>query len=70
MVYVKIKKLGKRYGVILPKGLVKEKGFVEDEIVDVEIKKKNESLRGLFGTLKRIKQTQEIKDELRAGWDE
>ena len=50
--------------------LVKEKGFVENEVVDVEIKKKNESLRRLFGTLKRTKPTQEIKDELRAGWDE
>jgi antitoxin component of MazEF toxin-antitoxin module len=70
MVYVRIKKLGNSYGVILPNGLVNEKGFVEDEVVDVEIKKKNESLRRLFGTLKRKKQTQEIKDELRAGWDE
>ncbi len=70
MVHVKVKKLGNRYGIILPMDLVKEKGFAENEVVDVEIKKKNESLRRLFGTLKRTKATQEIKEELRAGWDE
>ena len=70
MVHVKVKKLGNRYGIILPMDLVKEKGFAENEVVDVEIKKKNESLRRLFGTLKRTKTTQEIKEELRAGWNE
>ena len=70
MVYVKIKKLGNGYGIILPRDFVKEKGFAENEVVNVEIKKKNESLRRLFGTLKRTKPIQEIKDELRAGWDE
>ena len=70
MVHVKVKKLGNRYGIILPMDLVKEKGFAENEVVDVEIKKKNESLRRLFGTLKWTKATQEIKEELRAGWNE
>jgi antitoxin component of MazEF toxin-antitoxin module len=70
MVYVKIKKLGNGYGIILPTDLVKEKAFAENEVVNVEIKKKNESLRRLFGTLKRTKPIQKIKDELRAGWDE
>ena len=50
--------------------LVKEKGFAENEGVNVAIKKKNGSLRRLFGTLKRTKPIQEINDELRAGWDE
>jgi hypothetical protein len=49
---------------------VREKGFIENEVVDVMIKKKNESLRRLFGTLKQSRSIQEIKDELRAGWDE
>jgi antitoxin component of MazEF toxin-antitoxin module len=70
MVYAKIKKLGNSYGIILPKNLVREKGFIENEVVDVMIKKKNESLRRLFGTLKQSRSIQEIKDELRAGWDE
>ena len=70
MVYGKIKKLGNSYGIIIPMDLVKEKNFVENEVVNVEIRKKNESLRRLFGTLKKTKPTQEIKDELRAGWDE
>ena len=70
MVYAKIKKLGNSYGIILPRNLVREKGFIENEVVDVMIKKKNESLRRLFGTLKQKRSTQEIKDELRAGWDE
>ena len=50
--------------------LVKEKGFAENEVVDKVIQKKNKSVRWLFGTLKRTKATQEIKEELRAGWDE
>lgn len=70
MVYAKIKKLGNSYGIILPRNLVREKGFIENEVVDVMIKKKNESLRRLFGALKQKRSTQEIKDELRAGWDE
>ena len=70
MVYLKIKKLGNSYGIILPMDIVKEKNFVENEVVDVEIRKKNESLMRLFGTLEKTKPTQEIKDELRVGWGE
>ena len=70
MVYLKIKKLGNSYGIILPMDIVKEKKFVENEVVDVEIRKKNESLMRLFGTLEKTKPTQEIKDELRVGWGE
>ena len=70
MVYLKIKKLGNSYGIILPMDIVKEKKFVENEVVDVEIRKKNESLMRLFGTLEKTKPTQEIQDELRVGWGE
>lgn len=70
MVYVKINNLGNSYGIILPMDIVKEKNFVENEVVGAEIRKKNESLGRLFGTLEKTKPTQDIKDELRAGWDE
>lgn len=69
MPYTTIKKLGNSYGIILPREYVRKKNLVENEVVEVEIHKKNENLKSLFGTLKFDKSTQEIKDELKKGWE-
>ncbi len=70
MVYAKIKKWGNSLGIILPNEIIKSKAIVENEIIEIEIKKKNEPLKKLFGTLIRKISTQKIKDEIREGWEE
>ena len=70
MVYVKIKKWGNSLGIILPNDIIKNKSIVESEIIEIEIKKKNEPLKKLFRTLSRKIPTQKIKDEIREGWEE
>lgn len=70
MVYVKIKKWGNSLGITLPVEIIRNKRIVENEIVEIEIKKKNEPLKKLFGTLSRKMPTQKLKDEIRAGWEE
>lgn len=70
MVYVKIKKWGNSLGITLPVDIVRNTGVVENEIIEIEIRKKNEPLKKLFGTLSRKIPAQQLKDEIRAGWDE
>ena len=70
MVYAKIKKWGNSLGIILPNEIIKSKGIVENEIIEIEIKKKNEPLKKLFGSLIRKISTQIIKDEIKEGWEE
>ena len=70
MVYVKIKKWGNSLGITLPVDIVRDTGVVENEIIEIEIRKKNEPLKKLFGTLSRKIPAQQLKDEIRAGWDE
>ncbi len=70
MVYVKIKKWGNSLGITLPVDIVRNTGVAENEIIEIEIRKKNEPLKKLFGTLSRKIPAQQLKDEIRAGWDE
>ncbi len=70
MVYVRIKKWGNSLGITLPVDIIRNKGIVENEILEIEIKKKNEPLKRLFGTLSRKMPAQKLKDEIRAGWEE
>ncbi len=70
MVYVKIKKWGNSLGITLPVNIIRNKKIAENEIIEIEIKKKTEPLKKLFGTLSRKISTQNIKDEIREGWEE
>jgi len=70
MVYVKIKKWGNSLGITLPVSIIRNKKIAENEIIEIEIKKKNEPLKRLFGTLSRKISTQKLKDEIREGWEE
>lgn len=69
MVNAVVKKWGNSYGVILPIKIVRENDLSEDEIIEIQIKKKIRNIKALYGTLKLDKSTQKIKDELREGWD-
>ena len=68
MVYATIRKWGNSYGVLLPAEFVRSRNLSENELVEVEIKKRNLTLKDLFGTVKSRKSLQKIKDELREGW--
>ena len=64
----KPRKWGNSLGVTIPKEIVeKEHITLKDELI-IDIKKKSniKDLRGLF---KFKKSAQEIKDEMRAGWE-
>lgn len=63
------KKWGSSLGIILPKSVIKARKIRENDDIIIEIK--NRPIAGkLFGKLKNWKKpTQEIKDEMRKGWD-
>lgn len=61
---------GSSIGVILPKSLVEAKRIRENDEVIVNVEKPKPKAGTLFGFLKDWKKpTQEIKDELRKGWE-
>ena len=64
----KTRKWGSSIGVVLPKEVVDEIGIKPDEKITIDIKKRPLA-KEFFGLLKDWKRpTQEIKDEIRAGW--
>lgn len=67
---IKVKKWGNSLGIILPAKLVKNEKIQENEIIEIKIKKIENPLKETFGTYKFKKSTQEIKDELKSGWDD
>jgi antitoxin component of MazEF toxin-antitoxin module len=70
VVNVVVKKWGNSYGIILPIKIVKTQHLDENDVINIEIKKKVRPIEELFGMGKLKKSTQQIKDELRAGWDD
>ena len=66
---VKTKEWGSSLGIILPKPLVDEVGIKANETIIVDVRKGHKA-KEFFGLLKGWKRnTQEIKDEARAGWE-
>lgn len=66
---VKTRKWGSSIGVVLPKELVDEAGIRPDETIVIDVRKRHKA-KEFFGLLKDWKRpTQEIKDEMRKGWD-
>jgi len=67
----KAKRWGSSIGVIIPKEIVEAKQIRENDIITIEIKKELLFVRDVFGMLKNKihKPTQEIKDEMREGWE-
>lgn len=63
-----VKRWGNSYGIVLPKGLVKDNGIVENDTVEVMVRKVAD-LSSLFGRLRTGRNTQSIKDDMRDGWD-
>ena len=65
-----VKKWGNSYGIILPVKIVRNFELTENDVIDVQIKKKVKSIETLFGVYKTRRSAQKIKDEMRAGWDD
>lgn len=67
-VEVKIKKWGNSMGVILPKGIIEEKGLEENDTIFVEIVREAD-LSDAFGMIKKRRMSgQKAKDLMRQGW--
>lgn len=65
---VKPRRWGNSLGITLPKKIIEAEGItLKDELV-VDIKKKTD-IRDIKGLFKFKKSAQEIKDEMRQGWE-
>lgn len=65
----KTRKWGSSIGIVLPKSLVDEAGIKPNEKITIEVKKRPLAME-FFGKFPDWgKSTQELKDEMRAGWD-
>lgn len=65
---LKPRKWGNSLGITIPKQVVEQEGItLKDELV-VDIKKKTD-IRDIRGLFKFKKSAQEIKDEMRQGWE-
>jgi len=68
MMYATIKKWGNSYGILLPAEFVRSRNLSENEVVEIEVRKRDFHMKDFFGIVKSRKSIQKIKDELRAGW--
>lgn len=68
---MKPRRWGNSLGITIPKEIVeKEKITLKDElIVDIRKKRSKNDVKKLFGRFKFNRSTQEIKDEMRKGWE-
>lgn len=66
----KARRWGSSLGIILPKSVVEENKIIENDEIIIEVKKQILA-RELFGKYPRNskKTAQEIKDEMRKGWN-
>ena len=68
---VKPRQWGNSLGITIPKKIVEEEGItLKDElIVDIRKKRDLRNIRALFGKFKFKRSTQDIKDEMKEGWE-
>jgi len=65
---VRPREWGNSLGITLPIEMVKKEKIGKGDLLVVDIRKKND-IRELKGLFKFKKSTQEIKDEMRKGWN-
>ena len=65
------KRWGSSIAVIIPKDVVERQNIKENEPIKLSVEKQRPvKVKDIFGLLKEWKRsTQEIKDEIRAGWE-
>jgi len=62
------RKWGNSLGIVIPKKIIDEEHLHENQKVIVEIKKVAD-IKRFFGAFKFSKSAQQIKDEMREGWE-
>ena len=67
MLVCKTKKWGNSVGIRIPKKTAEELGIKEEQEIIIEIRKKENPLRELFGALKFDEPTEKILKEIRRG---
>jgi len=65
MIKSKTRKWGSSLGIIIPKEVAEELNLKEDQEVGIEITKKENPLKEMFGTFKFKKPTKKILKEIR-----
>ncbi len=64
------RKWGSSLGIIIPSEVVEAEGIKENKKIRIEIKKEKVKAGELWGKFKNWgKSTQELKNEMRRGWD-
>jgi len=69
MIQVQTKKWGNSIGIIIPSEMVQELHIKPEETVDIEIKKKRNVLKELFGAGKFSKPAAQLIKEQRKEWE-
>ena len=64
----RVTKIGNSLGIVIPSDEVRRHGLKEGDFVQLDVEKRV-NLAELFGSVKFSKTTQELKDELRQGWE-
>ena len=69
-IQTKTRKWGRSIGVVLPIDFVKKNKIKENELISLEIKRKN--IREVFGTSKKVDESlkEEILREIKEGWND
>ena len=62
------RKWGNSLGIVIPKKIIDQEHLSENQKVIIEIKRVA-NIKRLFGSLKFTKTTQQLKDEMRKGWE-
>ncbi len=62
------RKWGNSLGIVIPKKIIDQEHLSENQKVIIEIKRVA-NIKRLFGSLKFPKTTQQLKDEMRKGWE-
>ena len=70
-IIARLKQWGRSFGIVVPMEKIKEEGLIENEALEITIRKKKNPLRETFGTFKFKRPIKKILDESdREAWDE
>ena len=65
---VQTRRWGNSLGITIPKKIIDQEHLSENQTVIIEIKKVAD-IRTFFNSMKFIKSAQQLKDEMREGWE-
>lgn len=65
---VQTRKWGNSLGVTIPKKIIEQEHLGENQTITIEIKKAA-NIKVLFNSMKFTKSAQQLKDEMREGWE-